>query len=302
MDVFKVFSLDSIPPRLWSRSLTFQVLMVGRNSKILVLHRFLKMLLGKRFKGVFSTFSPAEKKVRRLVRARGRNWVRTLLHPRRRLSWRVLFTDAAGVWNAVSRWLVETSGLGSRSLAAWVMGGTGALVLRQPTYAFERIPCPMCSRSSHLESGAFFPLSLFLAVFVPGAWGVAEEFGKFDFSGDVFFCGCNAWFDSGYLLCDSTLVASDVFHTFSTLRRTRILKHSFSTRFEWRSVPSRRFWLLSCSAQLALGNLEVLFTSFTWLRCVIRARIFWSTCVSHRCRGAGPTRESDSGLAGTHAN
>ena len=42
------------------------------------------------------------------------------------------------------------------------------------------------------------------------------------------------------MLCVSTLVASDVFHTFSTLRRTRVLKRSFSIRFEWRSVPCRR--------------------------------------------------------------
>ena len=26
----------------------------------------------------------------------------------------------------------------------------------------------------------------------------AEEFGKLEFSGDVSFYGCNAWFDSGY--------------------------------------------------------------------------------------------------------
>ena len=57
-----------------------------------------------------------------------------------------------------------------------------------------------------------------------GRLGVAEEFGKFDFSGDVSFYGCNAWFDSGYILCVSALVASEVFRTFSTLRRTRILE------------------------------------------------------------------------------
>ena len=45
-----------------------------------------------------------------------------------------------------------------------------------------------------------------------------------DFTGDVFFRWCNTWFDSGYMLCNSTLVAMDVFHTFSSLRRTRILK------------------------------------------------------------------------------
>ena len=29
----------------------------------------------------------------------------------------------------------------------------------------------------------------------------------------------------------------------------------------------------------------------TWLRCVIRDRIFWGTCVSHRCRGCRSRRE-----------
>ena len=49
-------------------------------------------------------------------------------------------------------------------------GRDGALVMRQPTNAFGRISYPLCSRSSHLESGALFPLSLFLAVIVPGVW------------------------------------------------------------------------------------------------------------------------------------
>ena len=60
-------------------------------------------------------------------------------------------------------------------------------------------------------------------VLVPGSHcsgrlGVAEEFGKLDFSGDVSFLGCNAWFGSGFLFCVSTLVALDIFLTFSTVR------------------------------------------------------------------------------------
>ena len=35
---------------------------------------------------------------------------------------------------------------------------------------FRRIFLSLCSRSSHLESGTLFPLSLLLAVFVPGVW------------------------------------------------------------------------------------------------------------------------------------
>ena len=65
-----------------------------------------------------------------------------------------------------------------------------------------------------------FPI-LALALFAPGIWfiisvdlvpgsysslrlGVASEYGKLDFSGDVYFRGCNTWFDSGYMLCCST--------------------------------------------------------------------------------------------------
>ena len=45
-----------------------------------------------------------------------------------------------------------------------------ALVMRQPTDAIESMSCHFCSCSSHLESGALFPLSLYLAVIVPGVW------------------------------------------------------------------------------------------------------------------------------------
>ena len=55
-------------------------------------------------------------------------------------------------------------------------------------------------------------LSFALALFAPGIWfiisvdlvphcsgrlGVAFEYGKLDFAGDVYFRGCNIWFDSG---------------------------------------------------------------------------------------------------------
>ena len=43
-----------------------------------------------------------------------------------------------------------------------------------------------------------------------------------DFTGDVCFSGRNTWFDSGHMFCDSTSVAMDELHTFSTLRRTLI--------------------------------------------------------------------------------
>ena len=119
----QVFSLDSIPPRLWSRSLTFQFLMVARISNIMVSHRFLKKLLWKRFKGFLALFTGGKKcedwSAPGVGTGCGLYFIHVVgsaggfLHGR---SWCV---------DAVSRWLVETSGLVSRSLAAWVMAGTG---------------------------------------------------------------------------------------------------------------------------------------------------------------------------------
>ena len=79
------------------------------------------------------------------------------------------FTDAAGVWmqfpdvggNFWAR-IQKSGGLGD--------GLDAALVMRQPTDAIESISCPLRSRCSHLKSGALFPLSLYLAVLVPGVW------------------------------------------------------------------------------------------------------------------------------------
>ena len=54
-------------------------------------------LPGTANQGVFSTF-PRGKKVRGRARTRGRNCSPSRAHPRRRLSWSVSSTDAAGVW------------------------------------------------------------------------------------------------------------------------------------------------------------------------------------------------------------
>ena len=116
VDVFKVFSLARVPPRLWSRSPTFQFLVVvsmevpkvftqdrvqqqsqsksltlqfrtvAATSKILVSQRFLQKLLEKRFKGFLALF-PGGKKVRRWARTRGRNCSPSRAHPRRELMW-----------------------------------------------------------------------------------------------------------------------------------------------------------------------------------------------------------------------
>ena len=107
--------------------------------------------------------------------------------------------------------------------------------------------------------------ALFLYDLVSGSpvlriWEMHVEHGTLDSSGDDFVRRCNIWIDSGYGVCDSTWL-SDEFHTISTSTWTRILKRSFSIRFEWRIVLSRCF-----SSQL--GTLETLFMASSWLICV----------------------------------
>ena len=112
-------------------------------------------LLGTANQWFFRTFIFG-KKVRSWVCTRGRNWVRTLLHPRQRLSWRVSSRmqlvcgccsqmDGGNFWARIQKFGV----LGD--------GWDGALVMRQLSDAIESISCPSCSCCSHFESGALFP-------------------------------------------------------------------------------------------------------------------------------------------------
>ena len=238
VDVFKVFSLDSIPPRLWSRSLTFQFLimvsfevfkvftqdrvqqrvrsrsltfqffMVARISKILVSHRFLKKFLGKRFKGFLALFTGG-KKVRRLVRTRGRNCSPSRAHPRRWLSRRVSswtqlvcgcsFQAVGGnFWAQIQKF----GGLGE--------GWDGALVMRQPTTTYGRISScfpVLCARAIrtwnlvHYFHCPCFWQSLFR---VSGCCCVYESWILREMT---FLRGCNAWYNRGHMFCVSSLVA-----------------------------------------------------------------------------------------------
>ena len=178
---------DSFPPRLWSRTWTFQFLMVVIASVVvfsvythdrvqqrlveqsIFLQRLPSRLLTFQFRvvaeffilhsrlpvcriwqinGFFALF-PVGKKVRGQVRTRGRNWVRTLLHPRRWLSRRV----SSGT-QMVFGWTFQVVG-GNFWARIQKFGGLGdgwdgALVMRQPTFAFGRTSSPTCSRISHL--------------------------------------------------------------------------------------------------------------------------------------------------------
>ena len=92
--------------------------------------------------------------------------------------------EAASSWSCSKRGTSSACSLWS-TLYTGDHGSLGrlgqALVMRQPACAFERISCRMCSRSSHLESGTLFPLSLYLAVLVPGVWVLlmSTKFGFF---------------------------------------------------------------------------------------------------------------------------
>ena len=169
-----------------------------------------------------------------------------------------------------------------------------------------------CSRKNFLSFAlALFALGIWCIISVvlvsgshcSGRLGVAEEYGTLVFSGDDCFRGCNAWFDIGYMFCVSTLVAMDEFHTFSASRQTRILK--CCSPLWCRTEKCAQLMLLSAVLLSAVRTLENWKYFYEFHVAAMRGdgqHFFWGTCVRHRCRGAGSTRESDSALAGTHAN
>ena len=114
--VFKVFPQDSVQQRrlpenaflsgLWSRSLTLFLVEVFLVHLLLTLQLFRTMTRMSLVKGFFALF-PKIKKVRRSLRTRGRNCLRTPAHPRRRLSWRSPSSGCGSGRNTLAR---RTSG------------------------------------------------------------------------------------------------------------------------------------------------------------------------------------------------
>ena len=166
--------------------------------------------------------------------------------------------------DAFSKWQVETSGLGPRSLAAGVKAGTwpmSCVSLRLFLEEFLRVSCPLCSRSSHLESGTLFLRCFWQSLFRVSGCCLCVR--KLDSSGDDITSWVQCLVQQWTHVLRQYSGGFGRMYTFSTLRRTRFLKRCFSIRFEWRSVPSRCF---SCSLALRGSHfvtLEVLFTSFT---------------------------------------
>ena len=70
-----------------------------------------------------------------------------------------------------------------------------------------------------------------------------------------FFRGRNTWLDSGYMFRVSTFGGSGrVSHIFYVAADSNPEVFFLPSVAERRSVPSRCFWLQSCSAQFALGK------------------------------------------------
>ena len=114
--VFMVFSQESVQQRRlpgnaflsgsWSRSLTMFLVEVFMVHLLLTLQLVMKNAQMSLAKGFFALF-PKLKKVRRLLRTRGRNCLRTPAHGLRRLSWRTPSSGCGSGRNTLAR---RTSG------------------------------------------------------------------------------------------------------------------------------------------------------------------------------------------------
>ena len=124
--------------------------------------------------------------------------------------------------------------------------------MRQPTDALGRISCPLRSRGSHLESGALFPLTLYLAVTDPGVWVLLLS-------------------TENEILREMTIsvgaILGSTVDTCSATVRWGLWTHShmflvaadsdpeafFSIRFEWISVPSRCYESHDAGVMMMIG-------------------------------------------------
>ena len=93
-----------------------------------------------------------------------------------------------------------------------------------------------------------------------------------DSSGDVFFRGSNAWYNCGYMLCVSSL-AMEEFHIcfYDAADSDPEAFSPFGLNGEVCPVDAS---VAVCSARFAFGNTRLLSTSFSWLSCVMKDRVF----------------------------
>ena len=112
--------------------------------------------------------------------------------------------------DALSRRLVGTSGLRSRSLAAWVKAGTGpssCVSLRLLLEEFLRVFLSFVLAQFALGNWYIISFVLASGSHCSGCLGVAYVYVNWILREMTFLRGCNAWYNSGYMFCVSTLVA-----------------------------------------------------------------------------------------------
>ena len=136
---------------------------------------------------IFSTFSPWEKSAQ-LGPHPGSELGADFTSSTPAAELEVFFTDAAGVCGCSSLVVGGNFWARNQKFGGLGDGWNGALVMRQPTDTVKVFPVLLCSRYSHLESGALFPCpciwqSLFRAL------GVVYEYENWTFREMTFFVG-----------------------------------------------------------------------------------------------------------------
>ena len=129
--------------------------------------------------------------------------------------------------------------------------GTGPSSYVSLRMLFEEFPflCARVVRTRNLVH--YFRCPCFWQSLFSGVWVLLRCSEKWIFREMSISVGGNAWSNSGYMLCVSTGVALDVFHTFSTLRQTRILKccSPFCCRTEKRAQSMLLVAVLLCAVR-----------------------------------------------------
>ena len=168
-------------------------------------------------KGFFALFPEGKKRALGLALG-GRNCSPSRAHPRRRLSWRIssrmqpvcgcaFQTVGGNFWGLIQKF----GGLGE--------GWDGAFVMRQPTTTFGRISScfpVLCARAVRTWNLVHFFLCprFWQSLFWVSGLGVAYVYENWILREMTFLRGCNAWYNSGYMFCVSTLVALEEFTQF----------------------------------------------------------------------------------------
>ena len=172
--------------------------------------------------------------------------------------------------------------------------------MHQSTVAFKRISCPMCSRSSLLESGTLFLRVLASGSSCSGCLGVAYEFENWILRETTFFVG--AMLGTTVDTCSASVLWWP-WKTVHFLRGGRLVSLSVTSPFGLTGEVCQSMLRLQFGfARFALGNTGRTFTSFTWFSCVMTDRVFRCS-VRHFSASSSELRpcQSDCGAVDIHA-